>query len=165
MTRQLTFLPEIDRGATQEKLEGILESVRIYRQFGMIRKEMKVTPSYEVKYHSYTNEVGKPLEDVVINNLELEKREKYIENISFRIDQALCRFGNSRAGNIQRDIINKRYLEEEDVCDYMVFNEIGMSERTYRRWKSRAFYKLAFALGVEVYKQRERAGSDGKSDD
>ncbi|MED3470479.1 ArpU family transcriptional regulator, partial [Bacillus thuringiensis] len=33
MTKQLSFLPKIDRAATQEKVEGILESVRIYKQF------------------------------------------------------------------------------------------------------------------------------------
>ncbi|PFZ06235.1 ArpU family transcriptional regulator, partial [Bacillus wiedmannii] len=64
------------------------------------------------------------------------------------------------AGSIQRDIIYKRYLEEEDVCDYMVYNEIGMSERTYRRWKSKAFYKLAFALGLEVYETEETGGNE-----
>ncbi|EOP99461.1 ArpU family phage transcriptional regulator [Bacillus cereus VD140] len=74
-------------------------------------------------------------------------------------DQFLNRLGNGRAGIIQRDIIYKRYLEEEDVCDYMVYNEIGMSERTYRRWKSKAFYKLAFALGLEVYEAEETGGN------
>ncbi|MGG0314283.1 ArpU family transcriptional regulator, partial [Bacillus mycoides] len=54
MTKQLSFLPKIDRAATQEKLEGILESVRIYKQFGMMRKEMKVTPSYERREHGPT---------------------------------------------------------------------------------------------------------------
>ena len=51
MTKQLSFLPKIDRTATQEELEGVLESVRIHRQFGMMRKEMKVTPSYEIREH------------------------------------------------------------------------------------------------------------------
>ncbi|PHC93162.1 penicillin-binding protein, partial [Bacillus toyonensis] len=32
---QLTFLPKIDRKATQARLEEVLENVRIYRQFGM----------------------------------------------------------------------------------------------------------------------------------
>jgi len=50
MTKQLSFLPKIDRVATQKKLEGVLESVRLYRQFGMMREEMKVTPSYEIRY-------------------------------------------------------------------------------------------------------------------
>ncbi|MED3469225.1 ArpU family phage packaging/lysis transcriptional regulator, partial [Bacillus thuringiensis] len=64
------------------------------------------------------------------------------------------------AGKNQRDIIVKRYLEDEDVCDYMVYNEIGMSERTYRRVKVRAFYKLAFALRLEVYEIEKQYGGD-----
>ncbi|QIW18549.1 ArpU family phage packaging/lysis transcriptional regulator [Bacillus thuringiensis] len=160
MTKQLSFLPKIDRLATQEKLEGVLESVRIYRQFGMIRKEMKVTPSYEVRYHGPTYDVGKPLEDVAMANIQQSEREEWIENISFRIDQFLSRLGNGRAGKDQRNIIIKRYLEDEDVCDYMVYNEIGMSERTYRRVKARAFYKLAFALRLEVYETEETGGNE-----
>ncbi|MED2692759.1 ArpU family phage packaging/lysis transcriptional regulator [Bacillus toyonensis] len=160
MTKQLSFLPKIDRAATQEKLEGVLESVRIYRQFGMIRKEMKVTPSYEVREHGPTHTVGKPLEDVAIANLQQSEREEWLELISFRIDQFLNRLGNGSAGRIQRDIISKRYLEEEDVCDYMIYNEIGMAERTYRRWKSRAFYNLAFALRLEVYETQETGGNE-----
>ncbi|MGG3519534.1 ArpU family phage packaging/lysis transcriptional regulator [Bacillus pseudomycoides] len=157
---QITFLSKIDRTATQEKLESLLEEVRIYRQFGMVREEMKVTPSYEVRYHGLTNVVGNPLEDVALENIKRSEREQYLKNMSFRIDQFLSRLGNGRAGRIQRDIINKRYLEEEDVCDYMIYNEIGMAERTYRRWKSRAFYNLAFALRLEVYETEEHRGGD-----
>ncbi|MEH6891900.1 ArpU family phage packaging/lysis transcriptional regulator [Bacillus sp. JJ864] len=162
MIKQLSFLPKIDRTATQERLEGVLESVRIYRQFGMIRKEMKVTPSYEVREHGPTHAVGNPLEDVAVANLQQNKREEWLEKMSFRIDQALSRFGNGQSGKNQRDIIIKRYLEDDDVCDYMIYNEMGMSERTYRRVKARAFYKLAFALRLEVYEQEEQAGGDGQ---
>ncbi|MCU5395299.1 ArpU family phage packaging/lysis transcriptional regulator [Bacillus toyonensis] len=158
MTIQLSFLPKIDRAATQKKLEGVLENVRLYRQFGMMREEMKVTPSYEIRYHGPTNDVGKPLEDVAMANIQQSEREEWIKKMSFRIDQFLNRLGNGNAGRIQRDIISKRYLEEEDVCDYMIYNEIGMTERTYRRWKSRAFYNLAFALRLEVYETEETGG-------
>ncbi|PGZ95700.1 ArpU family transcriptional regulator [Bacillus pseudomycoides] len=146
---QLTFLPEIDRKATQSRLEAILENIRIYRQFGMIRNEMKVTASCEVRYHGQTNVVGKPAEDVALANLELSEREAELQRLSFQIDRALSRFSKT-----QREIIVKRYLEDEDVFDYMVYNEIGMSERTYRRNKANAFYKLAFALRLEVYEQK-----------
>ena len=78
MTKQLSFLPKIDRTATQEELEGVLESVRIHRQFGMMRKEMKVTPSYEIRARS-THTVGKPLEDVAIANIQQSKREEWLE--------------------------------------------------------------------------------------
>ncbi|MGF9965345.1 ArpU family phage packaging/lysis transcriptional regulator [Bacillus rhizoplanae] len=147
---QLTFLPEIDRKATQARLEAILENVRIYRQFGMIRNEMKVTASCEVRYHGPTNVVGKPAEDVALANVELSEREEKLQRLSFQIDRALSRFSKN-----QREIIVKRYLEDEDVFDYMVYNEIGMSERTYRRNKANAFYKLAFALRLEVYEQKD----------
>ncbi|EJR62787.1 ArpU family phage transcriptional regulator [Bacillus toyonensis] len=158
MTIQLSFLPKIDRSATQKKLEGVLENVRLYRQFGMMREEMKVTPSYEIRYHGPTNDVGKPLEDVAMANIQQSEREEWIKKTSFRIDQFLNRLGNGRAGEDQRNIIIKRYLEDEDVCDYMVYNEIGMSERTYRRVKARVFYKLAFALRLEVYETEETGG-------
>ncbi|PHC03866.1 ArpU family transcriptional regulator [Bacillus toyonensis] len=158
MTIQLSFLPKIDRAATQKKLEGVLENVRLYRQFGMMREEMKVTPSYEIRYHGPTNDVGKPLEDVAMANIQQSEREEWIKKMSFRIDQFLNRLGNGRAGEDQRNIIIKRYLEDEDVCDYMVYNEIGMSERTYRRVKARVFYKLAFALRLEVYETEETGG-------
>ncbi|MEH7277599.1 penicillin-binding protein [Bacillus toyonensis] len=102
---QLTFLPKIDRKATQARLEEVLENVRIYRQFGMIRHEMKVTASSEVRYHGPTNMVGKPAKDIALAN-------------------------------------------------------VGMSERTYRRNRSSAFYKLAFALRLEVYETEETGGNE-----
>ncbi len=92
--------------------------------------------------------------------MQQSKREEWLEKMSLSIDQFLNRFGNSTAGKNQRDIIVKRYLEDEDVCDYMVYNEIGMSERTYRRVKARAFYKLAFALRLEVYEAEETGGNE-----
>lgn len=145
---QLIFLPKIDRKATQVRLEEILENIRIYRQFGMIRNEMKTTASREVRYHSPTNMVGKPTEDVALANVAMSEREEKLQRLSVQIDKALSRFSKN-----QSDIIVKRYLEDEDVFDYMVYNEIGMSERTYRRNKANAFYKLAFALRIEVYEQ------------
>lgn len=152
---QLTFLPKIDRKATQDRIEEVLESIRIYRQFGMIRNEMKVTASCEVRYHGPTNVVGNPAEDVALENVELSKREERLQRLSFQVDKTLSRFSKN-----QRDIIVKRYLEDEEIFNYMVYNEIGMSERTYRRNKSSAFYKLAFALRLEVYETEEQNGRE-----
>nr|WP_088327718.1 ArpU family phage packaging/lysis transcriptional regulator [Bacillus cereus] len=150
---QLTFLPKIDRKATQVRLEEVLENVRLHRRFGMIRNEMKVTASCEVRYHGPTNMVGKPVEDVALANVAMSEREVRLQRLSFQIDKALSSFSKN-----QRDIIVKRYLEDEEVFDYMVYNEIGMSERTYRRNKANAVYKLAFALRLEVYETEEYYG-------
>ncbi|MED2765494.1 hypothetical protein P4283_26275 [Bacillus thuringiensis] len=76
MTKPISVLSKIDRVVTKRKVEDVLESIRIYKQFGTMRKEM------------------------------------------------------------------------------------GMSERTYRRVKARALYKLAFALRLEVYQTEEIGMND-----
>ena len=91
---QLTFLPKIDRKATQVRLEEILENVRIYRQFGMIRHEMKVTASSEVRYHG--NIVGKPAEDIALANVAMSEREVKLQRLSFQVDKALNRFSKTK---------------------------------------------------------------------
>ncbi len=42
----------------------------------MMREEMKVTPSYEIRYHGSTNDVGKPLEDVEMANIQQSKKRR-----------------------------------------------------------------------------------------
>ncbi|MFP7347441.1 ArpU family phage packaging/lysis transcriptional regulator [Bacillus safensis] len=37
----------------------------------------------------------------------------------------------------ERQIIIKRYMQQEPVFDYQVYNEIGMSERSYTRLKGK----------------------------
>lgn len=86
MTKQLSFFPKTDGETTQEELDSVLESIRIHRQVGMMRKEMKITLSYEMREHGPTHEVGKPLEDVFITNIQQSKREEWLERISLRID-------------------------------------------------------------------------------
>ena len=93
---QLTFLPKIDRKATQVRLEEILENVRIYRQFGMIRHEMKVTASSEVRYHYPRNIVGKPAEDIALANVAMSEREVKLQRLSFQVDKALNRFSKTK---------------------------------------------------------------------
>lgn len=144
MTQQISFLPEIDRKETQKKVEEVLESVRIYKQIGFIRREMKTTPAYTPRYHGQTYDVGSPAEDTALWNVE---HEQEIENLEMNLDRALLRLSR-----IEREVIQKRYLEEEGFYDYMIHDELGMSARTYGRVKSRAFYKLAFMLRLEVVK-------------
>lgn len=144
MTQQISFLPEIDRKETQKKVEEVLESIRIYKQIGFIRREMKTTPAYTPRYHGQTYDVGSPAEDTALWNVE---HEQEIENLEMNLDRALLRLSR-----IEREVIQKRYLEEEGSYDYIVHDELGMSARTYGRVKSRAFYKLAFMLRLEVVK-------------
>ena len=144
---QLVFPWEIDRETTRQRVEQHLETARIYRQIGFVRREMKVTASPEPRYHGPTNVIGKPAEETATWNVDTEERMK---EITERVERAV-----SRLGKMERMIIEKRYLEAEDVYDYHVYTELHMSERKYYRLKSKAIYKLAFMLRLEAFVEPE----------
>jgi len=144
---QLTFtLPKIDREATRKRVEEALETARLYKQIGIVRRETKITPSYEPRFHGDTNKISRQTEDVATWNVDTEKR---LQEVTERVERAVARLGY-----VEREIIRKRYLEDEDAADYLVYTELGMSERQYYRVKARAFYKLAFMLRLEVYEEK-----------
>lgn len=149
MVEQLSFqLPEIDREQTRKAVEGYLETARIYKQIGFVRREIKNTSSYEPRLHGETHAVHSPAEDCAVWNVDKEKK---LKEITEKVDKAINRLGFK-----EREIIQKKYMEAEDVFDYEVYNQMGMSERTYRRIKARAIYKLAFMLRIEKYKEEEQ---------
>lgn len=149
MNKQLSFLPEIDRKATQKRVEDMLDTVRVYKQIGFVRREIKNTPSYDPRFHGATNLTTDQVGDNASWNVDAEQR---IKEITERVDKAI-----SRLSKKEREIIIKRYLEEEDAYDYIICGEIGMSKRSYERTKARAFYKLAFMLRLEVMVETESA--------
>lgn len=146
MSKQLTFiLPEIDREKTREAIEAALEKYRMFLLSIPDEKVPKITASYSLQPPAFTNEFHSPVEEAVIDKVDKEKeRETYIEWV---------RKGVNKLNFKERELIIKRYLEDEELYDYELYNEMKMSERKYYRLKARAFYKLAFALKLEVYEQ------------
>ena len=136
-------LMEINREETRHNVERELERARIYKQVGFVRRETQQTPSYEPRYHGATNTTSNQIENVAIYNVDTEARLKYAYE---RVNAALR--GLSR---MERDIITMRYLDDDDAVDYNVSSELNLSERSYYRRKSRALYKMAFAMSLEVY--------------
>ena len=59
----------------------------------------------------------------------------------------------NRLGYWERAIIIQRYMLQDDVFDYQVYNDLNFSERKYYRLKEKAFLKLALSLRIEVYKE------------
>jgi len=149
MSTQLSFLPKIDRKETQRRVEEALETARIYKQIGFVRREISNTPSYEARFHGRTNKTSAPVEDCVVWNVANEERLRVLTE---RVERAV-----SRLNRREREIITRRYLEDETATDYLTWPEIGMSEMQYYRVKGEAFYKLAFMLGMEVYKEEVAA--------
>ncbi|MFY0545470.1 ArpU family phage packaging/lysis transcriptional regulator [Brevibacillus sp. H7] len=141
MSTQLSFLPKIDRKETQRRVEEALETARIYKQIGFVRRENSNTPSYEPRFHGATNKTSAPTESCATWNAG---KEEHLRNLTERVERAVGRLDKK-----ERELIQKRYLTEADALDYIVCGEIGMSKRTYERVKGRAFYKLAFMLRLE----------------
>ncbi|MBP1917199.1 ArpU family phage transcriptional regulator [Lederbergia galactosidilyticus] len=146
--KQLDFhLSAIDRKATKEEVEGALERYRVMLLTQELNQLPKVTQSFSLVPPTNTNEFHSSTEQAAVNNANYElERTKYIKRITLAVN---------RLGYKERAILIMRYMTEDDVFDYEVYSELNMSERTYHRYKTKAFYKLAFALGIEVYAEEE----------
>jgi ArpU family phage transcriptional regulator len=143
--KQITFqLPEIDREETKKRVEAALEKYRFYLLSVPEERLPRVTASYSLVPPTHTNAFHSSTEESAIAILDFEKeREQYLNSIQRAVN---------RLNYQERSIIVKRYIDPEEKYDYEVYNDLGMSERKYYRIKSRAFYKLAFALKIESYK-------------
>lgn len=146
--KKLEFeLSKIDRDKTKKKVEGALEKYRMMLLTQELELLPKVTQSFSLEMPSRTNQFHSSTENAAIGNADYEKeRSEYIRRISMAVN---------RLGYKERAILIRRYMTEEDIFDYQVYSDLHMSERTYHRHKSNAFYKLAFALRLEVYEEQE----------
>jgi ArpU family phage transcriptional regulator len=150
VNKQLSFsLPEIDREKTKLAVESALEKYRFYLLTIPEEKLPKTTATYSLTPPAFTNEFHSSTESAAIDNVDFEReRDEYIE----RIRKAVNRLNYK-----ERELIIKRYLSDEEIYDYELYNDTGYSERKYYRLKARIFYKLAFILRIEVYKCEEHS--------
>lgn len=146
---QLAFdiLP-IDEIETRHQVEVFLETIRVYRQIGFVRRQATLTASSDPRYHGSTNIIIRQTENIAIWNTD---RAEELERKSKLLEVAL-----ERLKRVEREIIERRYMTNEDEYDSILCGELGMSERKYRRVKSRAIYILACSLGLEIYKENKK---------
>lgn len=143
--KQLSFLRDVDGEKTKEAVEAALEKYRMYMLTVPDEYLPRVTQTYSLVPPSNTNAFHSSTEDVAIKKADFEReRDEYMERIRRVVN---------RLNKTERELIIKRYLSNEEMYDYELYNEMGMSESKYYRLKARAFYKLAFILRIEVYKE------------
>ncbi|MET3828625.1 ArpU family phage transcriptional regulator [Paenibacillus sp. DS2363] len=63
-----------------------------------------------------------------------------------------------RLSSVQREVIQRSYLDNEGEFDYISCGEMGISESTFRRIKLEAVSVLASALGLEVIHEQAKEG-------
>lgn len=136
---------DVDGEKTKEAVEAALEKYRMYMLTVPDEYLPRVTQTYSLVPPSNTNAFHSSTEDVAIKKADFEReRDEYMERIRRVVN---------RLNKTERELIIKRYLSNEEMYDYELYNEMGMSESKYYRLKARAFYKLAFILRIEVYKE------------
>lgn len=134
---------KLDEKETWRRVEERLESARLYKRFGFIRREAKLTATYSDMPRSNTNVTSDQTADIAMHNVDRE------EQLQREYDQVMRAVG--RLAKTQRRIIEERYLGDEDVLDINAYMTLDMPERTYYYAKAKAIYRLAFALRLEVY--------------
>lgn len=138
----------VDEAATRAAVIRFLEEVRQYRQIGYIRELANVTHGYSPRYHGATQVIHKPTERVAIRNID---KEAELQRKSELLDQAM-----NGLTSIQREVIERSYLDDEREYDFISCGEMGISDRTYRRIKSTALKLLAIAMKLEVVREQRK---------
>ncbi|BFH65089.1 MULTISPECIES: ArpU family phage packaging/lysis transcriptional regulator [Paenibacillus] len=135
------LLPELDRRKTQNAIEALLEKYRIYKTITFEAKEASITASYTERFHGPTNVTSDQTAQIAAYNVDVPAaRRAYCEMIEAIVE---------RLGEREQLIIRERYMKQDDVFDYKVYNYIldpPVSKDTYTKIRARAFYKLALAF-------------------
>lgn len=143
--KQMSFLRDVDGEKTKAAVEAALERYRMYLLTVPDEFLPRVTQTFSLVPPSNTNEFYSSTESVAIQKVDFEQqRAEYIERMRRAVN---------RLNKIERELIVKRYMSFEESYDYEVYNDMGISESKYYRLREKSFYKLAFALRIEVYKE------------
>ncbi|AUJ88442.1 ArpU family phage packaging/lysis transcriptional regulator [Paenibacillus polymyxa] len=85
---------------------------------------------YSYREHQSTNAISKQTEDIATYNVDKETE--------LQAKDRLLEMAMSRLSSMQREVIQRSYLDNEGEFDYISCGEMGISESSYRRIKSDA---------------------------
>ncbi|UKS24889.1 hypothetical protein LOZ80_25210 [Paenibacillus sp. HWE-109] len=74
----------------------------------------------------------------------------FLANLCVEVEEVV-----SRLDEQEQQMIRRRYLQKEKVFDFLLFHELNLSERTYRRVKAKAMSKLAYMMRLEVTSRKK----------
>jgi ArpU family phage transcriptional regulator len=142
-------LPELDRKATQAKLEEHLETYRIFKYLTFEEREASITSSSTPRFHGSTNQTSDQTASIALYNVdEKEKRKQFCERIEWAV---------KKLPKMERFLIEERYMSEdaEYITDFNVYYhkfQPPISDKTYDKIRWKAFYKVALNLNIAVTK-------------
>lgn len=142
-------LPELDRKATQAKVEEHLEKYRLYKYLTFEEREASIIGSSEVRYHGPTNQTSDQTSDIAVYNAD---QQTYRTHFCERTERAV-----SRLPKMERFLIEERYMcqDADYITDFNVYChkfKPSISHTTYGKIRWKAFYRLALNLNIAVTK-------------
>ncbi|WP_342467507.1 ArpU family phage packaging/lysis transcriptional regulator [Bacillus sp. FSL W8-0629] len=142
-------IPQIDEEKTRAKMERMLEKYKMLRLQTPEDFLPKITTTYTITPPSFSNQFHSTTEEAALKKMDWEiEREQFMK----RIQRAINRLTQK-----ERRILVMLYMQDEEMYDYEIYAEMGLSQRNYYRVKNKAYYRLAFALREEVYKQGDKS--------
>lgn len=138
----LSFLPELDRRRTQITIENMLEKYRIFKTVTFEAREASTTYSYAERFHGPTNVTSDQTAAVATHNVDVPAaRRAYCAAIDSVVERLDTR---------EQQLVRERYMRRDEMYDYTIYNHVfdpPVSKDTYVKIRSKAFYKMALALG------------------
>ncbi len=123
-------IPQID----EEKTRFKMEKYKILRLQTPEDFHPKITTTYTITPPSFSNQFHSSTEDAALKKMDWEiEREKYMK----RIER-----GINRLTQKERRILVMLYMQDEEMYDYEIYAEMGLSQRNYYRVKNKAYYRL-----------------------
>ncbi|MED1954860.1 ArpU family phage packaging/lysis transcriptional regulator [Brevibacillus centrosporus] len=148
--QQLTLpgLPEIDEEATAERVKEYLDRARDFIRMGFHPGIVAATTyGYSDVPPTQTNAFHSSTENTAVKNVDIEaQRKNHVQRVLNAIKHLSKR---------ERKIITTRWFGDDDLTDLDAYTELEMSHGTYYKYRAKAYYRLAFALKIEVYKNVE----------
>jgi ArpU family phage transcriptional regulator len=143
-------LPELDRKATQAKVEDNLANYRLFKYLEFEEREASITSSSTPRYHGATNVTSDQTGSIAIHNVdELQKRKQFCERLEWAV---------KKLPKMERFLIEERYMSQDSeyLTDFNVYChkfQPPISHMTYGKIRWKAFYRLALNLNIAVTKK------------
>lgn len=126
----------------RKQIKEVFSKYQLYRLIVPYEWMPKITVNYSIVPPARTNDFKSSAEAAALHNAEehekMEVRKQFITSITQDVN---------RLNDKEREIIVRRYMQNDNVTDIAVCTEMFLSNSTYRRTKRSAFLKLAISWG------------------
>lgn len=145
----MDLLQAIDEKETAKKIEEKLREYRMYKLMANEDKVPTITAKYTVEMPNFSTIKSSSTENVAISNVDSKREaERFLERFSRAMNKMTF---------IERKLITRAYLQDDPAFNYEIWAELSISESKFYRLRNKSLYKLALAMGIEVYKESEGA--------